>query len=141
MAEGTWENQWPAVDILQQELAGKQAEVGALKDALERSGVLLHSLSASLHAARHCARLHLRAALWHPDGEEGERLNALAAVEEGLNMSARLDFVCGIGVALREASLRLPDGRRSLGPAVRVVQVRLGWSYAERACCFLVLLQ
>ena len=37
----------------------------------------------------------------------------------------------GIGVALHETSVRLPDGRGSLQPPARVLTVKVSWIVAE----------
>ncbi|MFN9900363.1 MAG: hypothetical protein ACK55Z_16545 [bacterium] len=125
-------DKWAAVDILLHDLEEKQAEVGTLREAQDRSSVLCNKLMACLHAASRCAQAHLQAMC--PSGTGVEL--SLAAVEEGLKQGpAGQEFVCGIGVALHEASLRLPDGRKSLGPVVRVVQVRASRIFvAERFC-------
>jgi hypothetical protein len=122
-----WAHSTTAVDILLHDLEGKQAEVGTLREAHDRSNDLVHKLLACLHAARRCAQAHLQALC--PSGAGGE--HSLAAVEEGLKQgSARQEFVCGIGVALQEASFRLADGRKSLGPDGRV-QVRVASTYMQ----------
>ena len=125
-------DKWAAVDILLHDLEDKQAEVGTLREAHDRSSDLVHKLLACLYAASRCAKAHLKELC--PSGAGGE--HSLAAVEEGLKQGpAGQEFVCGIGVALHEASLRLPDGRKSLGPVVRVVQVRASRIFvAERFC-------
>ena len=108
---------WAAVDMLLHDLKETQAEVGTLREAHDRSFFLGDKLSACLHAASRCAQAHLQALC--PSGEVG-------GWEEGMKKVSRQEFVCGIGVTLHEASLRLADGRKSLGPVVRVVQVRAG---------------
>jgi len=117
-------DKWAAVDILLHDLEDKQAEVGTLREAHDRSSDLVHKLLACLYAASRCAKAHLKELC--PSGAGGE--HSLAAVEEGLKQgSARQEFVCGIGVALKEASFRLADGRKALAHQGRAsVQVRAG---------------
>ena len=96
-------DKWTAVDILLHDLEEKQAEVCTLREAHDRSSDLLHKLMVCLYATSRCAQANLKV-LSH-SGAGGD--HSMTAVEEGLKQgSARQKFVCGIGVALLEASCR-----------------------------------
>ena len=122
--------QWAAFDILQQELMHTRQEASAHKAANLRSRAQLRQACAALLAVHRCAIAHTTALgdissggdeLLAPVRARDRNVGRLAAAMK--QVADQENFVCGIGVALQEVSVRLPEGRGALGPPVRAVQV------------------
>ena len=126
--------QWAAFDILQQELMHTRQEASAHKAANLRSRAQLRQACAALLAVHRCAVAHTTALgdisstedwngdeLLAPVRARDRNVGRLAAAMK--QVADQENFVCGIGVALQEVTVRLPEGRGALGPPVRAVQV------------------